>query len=296
MTHHPGHTPGNSPWLYARLYGHPDRQADILTGHLPDLLSAWEDGPPDDWWFLRYREEEPHLRLRIRLHHARDYGSAAHRLGAWADRLRQLGLLRNIVLDTYYPEVGRYGTGAAMDAAEAVFAADSAVAIAQITVTAGGNPHPHAVTAASFTDLATSFTGSVSEGLSWLVDHVKHHPAPAHARDVHDQAMRLADPSDDWAALRALPKGELLARARARRRSALAAYRIHLTDAQGPEPDRVLASLLHMHHTRMVGIDADSERVCFRLARAAALGWTARNKRSTPSPTNSPMPARQPRP
>ncbi|MGH3671372.1 MAG: thiopeptide-type bacteriocin biosynthesis protein, partial [Pseudonocardiaceae bacterium] len=101
-THHPGHSPGNSAWLYARLYGHPDRQNHILTAHLPDLLSAWEDGPTDDWWFLRYRDPEPHLRLRIRLADARSYGSAAQRLGAWADRLRSLGLLRNIVLDTYY--------------------------------------------------------------------------------------------------------------------------------------------------------------------------------------------------
>ncbi|MGH4017569.1 MAG: lantibiotic dehydratase, partial [Pseudonocardiaceae bacterium] len=126
VTHHSGHLPGSSRWLYARLYGHPDRQTDILTAHLPDLLSAWADDPPPGWWFVRYREPEPHLRLRIRLHDAHDYGAATQRLGAWADRIRQLGLLRNMVLDTYYPEVGRYGTGAAMQAAKAVFAADSA--------------------------------------------------------------------------------------------------------------------------------------------------------------------------
>ncbi|MGH3929680.1 MAG: thiopeptide-type bacteriocin biosynthesis protein [Pseudonocardiaceae bacterium] len=160
----------------------------------------------------------------------------------------------------------------------------------------GGTPHPQAVVAASFTDLASAFTGSVRDGLRWLLDYLKQHPAPALARDVYDQAMRLADPRDDWAALRALPGGELLALAWASRRSALAAYRTHLTDAQGPEPDRVLTALLHLHHTRVVGIDPDSERVCFRLARAAALGWAARNEGSTPSPSTSPTPTRQPQP
>lgn len=282
-THHPGHAPGSSGWIYARLYSHPDRQTDILTTYLSDLLSAWEDGPPDDWWFLRYREPEPHLRLRIRLQDARTYGSAAQHVGAWAERLRRLGLLRNIVLDTYYPEVGRYGTGAALHAVEAVFAADSAVVIAQLIVTASGTPHPYAVIAASFTDLAAAFTGGLSSGLSWLTDHVSHHPAPALAREIHDQAMRLADPSGDWAALRALPGGEELALTWGHRRSALAAYRAHLSPAQEPDPDPVLTSLLHLHHTRMVGIDSDSERVCFRLARAAALGWAARHERSGPS-------------
>ncbi|MGH3800341.1 MAG: lantibiotic dehydratase, partial [Pseudonocardiaceae bacterium] len=286
-THHPGHPPGSSQWLYARLYGHPDRQTEILTIHVPGLLSTWEDGQPPDWWFLRYPEPEPHLRLRIRLPDARSYGSAAQRLGAWADRVRSLGLVRNIVLDTYYPEVGRYGTGAAMQAAEAVFAADSAGAIAQLTITASGTPHPYAVIAASFTDLAAAFTGSLGSGLNWLTDHVNHHRAPALAREIYGQAMRLADPSGDWAVLRALPGGEQLALVWGRRRSALAAYRVYLSPAEGPDPELVLAALLHLHHARMIGINQDSERTCLRLARAAALGWVTCNERSGPSPSTS---------
>jgi len=288
-THHPGHAPGSSEWLYVRLYGHPDRQTDILTAHLPDLLSAWEDGPAEDWWFLRYREPEPHLRLRIRLRDAYAYGAAAQRLGAWADRVRSLGLLRNIVLDTYYPEVGRYGSGAAMQSAEAVFATDSAVAVAQLTITTSGAPHPCAIIAASFTDLAAALTGSLSSGLNWLTDHVNRHPAPALARDIHGEALRLADPSNGWAALRSLPGGEQLALAWGRRRSALAVYRAHLSPVDGPDPDLVLASLLHLHHARMVGIDQDSERICLRLARATALGWVARQERSKRSPSLNAM-------
>jgi thiopeptide-type bacteriocin biosynthesis protein len=277
---HPGHMPGSSRWLSAKLYGHPDSQTEILTTHLPDLLSTWEDGQSPDWWFLRYRDPEPHLRLRIRLRDARAYGVAAQRLGTWAERVRHLGLLRNIVLDTYYLEVGRYGTGAAMHAAEVVFAADSAVAIAALSITTSGAPHPYAVIAASFTDLAAAFTG----GPNWLIDHVKHHLAPVLARDIHGQAMRLADPSGDWAALRGLPGAEALVLAWGRRRSALAVYRAHLSPAEGPNPDLVLASLLHLHHARMAEINQNSERICLQLARAAALGWVARNERSGPSP------------
>ncbi len=46
--------------------------------------------------------------------------------------LRARCLCARCALDTYYPEVGRYGDGECMRAAEAVFAADSAVAIAQL--------------------------------------------------------------------------------------------------------------------------------------------------------------------
>jgi lantibiotic biosynthesis protein len=101
--------------------------------------------------------------------------------------------------------------------------------------------------------------------------------------------MRLTDPSGDWAALRALPGGEALVLAWGRRRSALAAYRAHLRPAEGPDPDPVLAALLHLHHARMVGINQNSERICRRLARATALRWVARNERSGPSPSTSAM-------
>ncbi|MGH3888023.1 MAG: lantibiotic dehydratase C-terminal domain-containing protein, partial [Pseudonocardiaceae bacterium] len=84
-----------------------------------------------------------------------------------------------------------------------------------------------------------------------------------------------------------LPGGEELALAWGRRRSALAAYRSHLRPAEGPDPDPVLAALLHLHHARMIGINRDSERICRRLARAAALGWVTCNERSGPSPSTS---------
>ncbi len=83
--------------------------------------------------------------------------------------------------------------------------------------------------------------------------------------------------------------GDKLVLAWDRRRSALAAYRAHLSLAEGPDPDPVLTALLHLHHARMVGINQDSERICLRLARAAALGWVARNERSGPSPSASAM-------
>lgn len=170
-----------------------------------------------------------------------------------------------------------------------MFAADSAVAIAQLTVTASGTPQPCSVIAASFTDLAAAFTGGLSSGMNWLTNHVNHYSTPVLAREIHRQAMRLADPSGDWANLRALPGGEQLVLAWGRRRSVLAAYRAQLSPAEGPCPDPVLASLLHLHHARMVGINQDSERICLRLARAAALEWVARNERSGPSLSASAM-------
>ncbi|MFI7144393.1 lantibiotic dehydratase [Nonomuraea sp. NPDC050022] len=143
-THHgPGHLPGDSPWLYVKLFGHPGRQAELLTTHLPGLLADWEHGPCDNWWFIRYNTPAPHLRIRLPLHDGDRYGPATRSFGQWARTVHRAGLLRDLCLDTYRPEIGRFGTGPALAAAEGVFAADSAVAVAQLRATA----NPQAATA-----------------------------------------------------------------------------------------------------------------------------------------------------
>ncbi|WP_435271178.1 lantibiotic dehydratase C-terminal domain-containing protein [Streptomyces sp. 1222.5] len=77
------------------------------------------------------------------------------------------------------------------------------------------------------------------------------------------------------AALRELPRGAHVAGTWALRRRHLGEYRQVLEEA-AIEPASVLFSLLHMHHNRAVGIAPDTESTCRRLARTAALSWSAR--------------------
>ncbi|HEV3157370.1 MAG TPA: lantibiotic dehydratase [Candidatus Baltobacteraceae bacterium] len=270
-----GHLPGVSEWLFVKLYGHPDRQSDLLI-QVPDLLSAWNSSL--EWWYARYRDPEAHLRLRFRLPNAEAYGQVARSVGAWTENLRRLGLTGRMQFDTYYPEIGRYGSVAAMVAAESVFAADSAAAIAQITHTIRGDLYLQAVTAASLVNIAIALTGSATDGMRWLVDHIPNDSAPSLSRKVYAKAVHLADPNDHYAAMRVIPGGEQIVSAWMRRASALVAYRDLLSSADEISIDSVLISLLHMHCNRVVGIDSESERMCHRLARSVALGWTARNK------------------
>jgi thiopeptide-type bacteriocin biosynthesis protein len=115
--------------------------------------------------------------------------------------------------------------------------------------------------------------------MRWLIDHLLREPAQVdHAR--HVTATRLADPRDDWAALRATDGGEGVIAAWQRRRTALADYRQVLAGQR--DPLSVLPSLLHMHHTRMFGVDPERERIGRRLARAAAQRWIATATEATP--------------
>ncbi len=58
-----GHLPGSGGVLSARLYSDPALFDQILTEHLPALVSGWDE--LTRWWFIRYRDPRHHLRLRL---------------------------------------------------------------------------------------------------------------------------------------------------------------------------------------------------------------------------------------
>ena len=96
-----GHLPGCDGRLYLKLYAPRDLQDAVLTRHLPEL--AARVGGQASWWFIRYDDPEPHLRLRLTLG-AREFGPAAEQAGAWTSELRDAGLISRVSWDTYYPE------------------------------------------------------------------------------------------------------------------------------------------------------------------------------------------------
>lgn len=258
--------------VYVKLYGHPDIFDTLLTEHVPALLARW--ATPPQWWFVRYLHPVPHLRIRL---HDTDCARAAGQMAAWADGLRQLGLIGETTFDIYQPETGRYGVGAAMTAAEALFAADSAAVLAQLTtLSVSGELHPSALTAASLADLAVAMTGSRSAGLRWLTDHPRlAGQAPVRDREILRQTLRIADGQ----ALGPLPGGPQIVAAWTARAQAAAGYAACLTSATTRlTPSSVLTSLLHMHHNRAHGVDAQTEAMTYKLARAIALAWATRHK------------------
>jgi thiopeptide-type bacteriocin biosynthesis protein len=281
-TGRPRHSPGTSRWLSVHLACRPDHQTIVLTEHLPRLLTdldgscaAAADGAASVW-FVRLTEPDHHLRVRLKLRDAHHVGQAAVRVAAWADRLVDAGLVGALQFHTYLPETGRYGSDDALSAAEAVFAADSAAAVAQLATTTSTSPPTavQALTAASMLDLVTAFTDTPHDGWDWLIHHAPRTVTRLPGRDLRAAAIALAHPDRRHLAA-ALSGGGRVVAAWDHRRTALAAYRQILL-AQGIDPQTVLPDLLHLHHARTAGPHLDREATCLHLARAAALSHRAR--------------------
>ena len=81
----------------------------------------------DRWFFIRYADPEPHLRLRFHAKEAEHIQAAlAHSL-SWSMQLARSGQIQRYMLDTYEREVERYGGLAAIDLLEQVFMVDSVI-------------------------------------------------------------------------------------------------------------------------------------------------------------------------
>ena len=263
-----GHLPGCDNRIYLQLHGHRDRQNPLLTRHMPALL---EELDVHQWWFVRYRDPDDHLRVRLTCAPGA-LGKVFEHIGEWTRRLRRHGLITHASVNTYHPETERFGGPTAIDAAERYFAADSAAALAQLAAQAEtGALDARATTAASMVDIATGLLGDTAAAMDWLIEHTRTTPTSP-PRAVYRQAVDLVN-------AHSAGLGERVATAWSARHEALAAYRRALTDTD-TRPHDLLPDLLHLHHVRMHGPDLSEERTHLHLARAAALSWTARARRT----------------
>ncbi|MBC7977686.1 MAG: lanthionine biosynthesis protein, partial [Myxococcales bacterium] len=120
-------------WLYLKIYGGPSTLERVFAEAIAPVLRAeLAAGGITRWFFLRYGDPEWHFRVRMR-------GAAEHLHGVVLPALERAlrpyhddGALRRVTLESYEPELDRYGGLEGMALAEAVFEADSDAVLALI--------------------------------------------------------------------------------------------------------------------------------------------------------------------
>jgi thiopeptide-type bacteriocin biosynthesis protein len=253
------HLPGGE-WLYAKLYATEQSQPGLLATELPRLV---DDLPPgvDRWFVVRYRDPEPHLRLRLHGDPGVLAGTVLPRLHDWAADLAERRMARLLLLDTYEPETERYGGPELMDAAEDLFCADSRAVVDQLAVyLRHGRPvAPEILLAANLVDLLRGLGDWDWTG--WVLHQMERAPL----RGVDRGQLAVIDPGGGWSRLRALPGGPQLLAAWAARSEAVAKYGSRL--AGHPDADRIVEGILHMHANRLLGVDRATEDLARAIVR-----------------------------
>ncbi len=120
-----------SEWLYVKIYTGAAMADRLLRDELAQVVQqATTSGACDQWFFIRYSDPEPHLRVRLHGDPARLTSEVLpHLEQAMAGPLDE-GWVWRVQLDTYEREIERYGDAEGIELAEQIFHADSDAALA----------------------------------------------------------------------------------------------------------------------------------------------------------------------
>ncbi|MFJ5922286.1 lantibiotic dehydratase [Kitasatospora sp. NPDC092948] len=261
------HLPGED-WLFAKLYADPAAHETLLAEHLPRLLVDL-DGDIDRWFFLRYRDPEPHLRLRLHGDPGTLAGRVLPTLGRHVRRLIDAGALRTMALDVYRPETDRYLGPDALQAAEELFLTDSQSAIVQLQARrAGAAAVPDEVLAAVGHAVLLDSLGDWDwcEWADRMFDKTADHRTYQRHRALTDRLIRPGDAARHAAELLGVPALATLWTDS----PAPHAFGRLLRAASEADRDEAVMSLLHMRHNRLFGIDRAAESRGYAVLRGAA--------------------------
>jgi lantibiotic biosynthesis protein len=253
-----------SDWLFLKLYGPPCLQDDVLTAHMPSLVQdACERGLSDCWFFIRYGDTDPHLRIRFHGTPERLSRELYPMLCRWAEDLITRGICQRSVFDTYDREIERYGGEAALDEVERIFAADSRAATRLLTASDRAAPARSALGVLVADDLLDALGFDAAARLAWCRRCIssRKEASAEHRRIGADLRMRLgAARRDDDPVIAALVERRSAIDAPAR-----ALLRLHVEGALTAPLDGVLGSLVHMSLNRLLGPDRALERMILGL-------------------------------
>ncbi|MEV6979405.1 lantibiotic dehydratase, partial [Kitasatospora sp. NPDC093806] len=272
-----------SDWLFAKFYCDRAQENGLLAGPLRRLCEMAEvSGLARQWFFIRYADPDPHLRLRWKGDHDALTRHLLPEVARLAARLTEEGLVSRLVIDTYDRELERYGGSEGTDVSEEVFCADSRAVLRLLaepvmaqpaagreagTPQAGAGPEGDLAELAAVTtdDLLAGLGLGPEDRLRWYTEQARQYYSAARRQAGEDYRVRQRR----FRALLGTPTGPALlgdgvAEILRQRRDGLARADERLSELAAAgrlttDRDQLLGSYLHLHCNRLLADRRPSE-------------------------------------
>ena len=260
-----------SEWLFIKLYCPRVLEEDVLVDHMHNFLhQVVRDNVAQEWFFVRYADPDPHLRLRF-------LGSPTHLqqqlLPQLADLARNLvakGLCQRFVIDTYEREVERYGGDVSLCEVEKVFAADSQAVIDLLRLIRVSRMQVDRTMLAvlSVDDLLAGLGLNLEERVTWYRKNVqsRQEAGTDYRQRKADLRTLLINPLNVFSK----SVGASIMQILEERRTALIPIGLSLRQLAErgelfQDLDQLYGSIIHMHCNRLLGVDRSAERLVLGL-------------------------------
>jgi thiopeptide-type bacteriocin biosynthesis protein len=262
--------PPGSDWLFLHLYGPQSHEEELLTKFVwPTAQDALESGLADDWFYIRYSDPDPHLRVRFHGVPERLVSDLLPELCRRCSGLMAAGQCDRFSFNTYDREVERYGGEQGCTESERIFGADSRWTVRVLELLQKGLSRVDGIVLGVVTvDLLLDALGlDPQTRLDWLktAGTARKEVGPEYRRRRESLVNALGNPSsiaDSFCDIVKVHR-EAIASAATRLRE------LELSDSLWTPTPVLCRSFVHMHCNRLLRADPHTEgRVLGLLQRA----------------------------
>lgn len=261
--------PPGSDWLYAKLYCRESIQTKILTTIIkPFIEQNMGVTTNGEWYFVRYIDPKPHLRLRFHSNDPKILSSIGQALSSLAHQLVKQDICQRLCFDTYEREIERYGGQYGLNLAEKLFHIDSEITLSMLNLLNKGTEFDQIMISALSVDNLLSCLGlDLAERNSWYQQNFSY----AKTSDIYrkrKQELRIL--FCEKTALAHKRGGEELIHIFTECNKRMNPIRHNLQELSSRGAlDKPLAKLyssyVHMHCNRLMGTDLQLERTVMEL-------------------------------
>ena len=109
-----------SEWLYFKIYTGVKTSEFLLEVIKPFVEQLQNENKIKKWFFIRYNDPKPHLRIRFNISNLNNYNYILGKINSLFGEYLNSGEISNIIIDTYKRELERYGENT-IEYAEEIF-------------------------------------------------------------------------------------------------------------------------------------------------------------------------------
>jgi thiopeptide-type bacteriocin biosynthesis protein len=256
-----------SEWVYVQLDCSHELQEDVIRSAAEMARSLKSSGVLLEWFFLRYFDRFPQLRLRFHVNQQLLFDKGLPVICDWATKLVQTACSKSFSIQSYDREVERYGGQAAMNHIEQIFCMDSELVSDIFALTPSLREANKMILAILTIDnLLNSFQISVEDKACWLKpilgtvdrtllsDSYREHKNLLHLLLRRDNSSGTLEPYQSLFPLVDRCRHRLMP-------VTTQILELERTGVLTKPLEAVCQSLIHVHCVRLFGLDRQSENM-----------------------------------
>jgi len=266
-------------WLYLKLYHNIFRDEELISKYIPDFCDdLLRQEIITKYFYVRYQDNKPHIRLRIKGKPSKLYSLLPTLFSAWFKDLLNDGIINNVEISTYEREVERYGGPDYIDKVENLFYFDSKCVsnILNLKYQYSNHFNEDMIAILSVIDYLDSTGMSLSNQIDWIEKRSLRNEYYKEFRKQKKNIIFYTNPNNNWENLKSAKTGEILHGFLTERRKIVKQFSDELNEKTTlfyNNINDIWASIIHLHLNRLIGIDREKELRIMSLVKYTLLNF-----------------------